>query len=190
MAGERLHVMGNSGSGKSTLGARLAEVLDAPFVELDAINWLPDWYGLNEHEPEELERRIREATAGERWVVAGSYTRFCQRAFWDRLETVVWLDRPMPLLLYRVLRRSWRRWRTRELLWGTNREKFWPHLAVWRGEESLVWWIVTQHRRKRRKMFALQQDPRWSHIQVVRLASQREIERFVTDLRRQVEAGR
>ena len=78
--GQRIHVIGNSASGKSTLAARLAEALDAAFVEyLDALNWLPGWVGLNETNPDEFERRIREATMGERWVVAGSYEKFSQR---------------------------------------------------------------------------------------------------------------
>ena len=68
--GQRIHVIGNSASGKSTLAASLAESLDAAFVELDALNWLPGWVGLNETNPDEFERRIREATMGERWVVA------------------------------------------------------------------------------------------------------------------------
>lgn len=79
--GTRIHVIGNSTSGKSTLAARLAEALDATFVELDAINWQPGWVGLNATDPDELERRIREATRGKRWVVAGSYTKFSQRTF-------------------------------------------------------------------------------------------------------------
>ena len=87
--------MGNSGSGKTTLAARLAEALDADLVELDALNWEPGWVALNESAPEELERRFRAATGGERWVTAGSYTRLCQRAFWPRLEAIVWLDLPL-----------------------------------------------------------------------------------------------
>ena len=65
-------MIGNSASGKSTLAKRLALVLDADFVELDALNWLPNWVGLNETDPEELLRRFEEATRGETWVVAGS----------------------------------------------------------------------------------------------------------------------
>ena len=171
LIGRRVHVIGNSASGKSTLAARLATALDADFVELDALNWLPNWVGLNETNPAELERRIRCATLGEAWVVAGSYAAYSQRVFWPRLDTVVWLDLPMPLLLWRVLRRSWRRWRRRELLWGTNVERFWPQLALWRGEESLVYWIVTAHARKRRAMLSYMADPRWSHIRFVRLRS-------------------
>ncbi len=104
--GNRIHVIGNSSSGKSTLAARLAGALDAPLVELDAINWRPGWVGLNTTDPEELKRRIREATRGERWVVAGSYTRISQEIFWPRLDTVVWLDLPLPLLVWRFLRRT------------------------------------------------------------------------------------
>ncbi|MEO0423831.1 MAG: adenylate kinase [Pseudomonadota bacterium] len=178
----RIHVIGSSNAGKSTLGAELSEALDMPLVELDALNWLPGWIGLNATDPAAFEQRIAAAVAGERWVVAGSYTQFSQRMFWDRLDTVVWLDLPMPQLIWRMLRRSWRRWRTGELLWGTCREQFWPQLMVWRGEQSLLWWIVTQHGRKRRQMLSFMADPRWAHIRFVQLRSGREITRWVREV--------
>ncbi|MXW16195.1 MAG: adenylate kinase [Gemmatimonadetes bacterium] len=176
--GTRIHVTGNVASGKSTLARRLAEALEAPLVELDELNWLPDWVGLNETDPEEFERRIRRATGGERWVVAGSYGRFARRIIWPRVDTVVWLDLPMPVLAWRALRRSWRRWRTRELLWGTNVERFWPQLRVWRKDDSLLAWLITQHARKRRDMLERLDDPRWAHIRFVRLRSVREVEGY------------
>ncbi|MDE2663367.1 MAG: adenylate kinase [Gemmatimonadota bacterium] len=175
--GGRVQVVGNSGSGKSTLAARLAEAMGAPFVELDALNWLPGWVGLNQTDPDRFERRIRDATRGERWVVAGSYEKFSRRVLWPRLDTVVWLDLPLPLLVGRFLRRSWRRSRSGELVWGTNREWFWRHLLVWR-HDSLLAWIITQHRRKRRNMLACMSGPRWAQIRFVRLASPREVEAF------------
>ena len=174
--GKRIHVIGNSCSGKSTLAARLAEALDAPVVELDAINWQPGWVGLNATDPDELARRIREATRGERWVVAGSYTKISQRTFWPRLDTVVWLDLPLRLVVWRFLRRTWRRWRSGELIWGTNYERFWPHFMIWSKEDSLLTWIVTQHARKRRDMIAHRSEPRWRHIRFVRLRSAREVQ--------------
>lgn len=175
----RIHIIGNSGSGKSMLAARLAKLIAAPMVELDALNWAPGWVGLNETDPAGFERRILIATSGDAWIVAGSYSGFSKRAFWSRVECVVWLDFPVPVLVWRVLRRSWRRWRTRELLWGTNRERFLPQLAVW-SKKSLVWWIVTQQRRKRREMQAAMLDPKWAHIRFIRLASMAEIEAFVS----------
>ena len=176
--GRRIHILGNTSAGKSTLGARLARALNVPFVELDGLNWEPGWVGLNATNPDELERRIREATAGDGWVVDGSYMSFSQRVFWPQLQTVIWLDLPLPQLLWRVLTRSWRRWRSKELLWGTNFERFWPQLMVWRKEDSLVWWAVTQQRRKRRGMLKYMADPRWEHVRFVRLTSSAEIESF------------
>ena len=183
--GRRVHVIGNSATGKSTLAKRLALALDADFVELDALNWLPDWVSLTETNPDELERRFKHATRGDAWVVAGSYSRFAQRTFWPRLDTVVWLDLPVPLLVWRVLRRSWRRWRTRELLWGTNFDRFWPQLALWRKDDSLVYWIVRAQRGKRKWMRATMADPRWTRIHFIRLASVDEIESFAST----IEAG-
>lgn len=180
--GYRIHVIGNSCSGKSTLAMRLAEALCLQFVELDALNWEPGWVGLNATDPEKLERRINDATSGDTWVVAGSYTHFSQLTFWPRLETVIWLDLPMPRLLWRVLRRSWSRWRSRELLWGTNYENFWQHFMLWRKEESLIWWIVTQHKRKQRQMVSCMADPQWSHIRFIRLTSPAQVERLVRDI--------
>ena len=186
--GRRIQVMGNSGSGKSTLAARLAEALDAPFVELDALNWLPGWVGLNQTDPDRFERRIRKATRGERWVVAGSYEKFSRRTLWPRLDSVVWLDLPLPLLVRRFLRRSWRRSRSGELVWGTNRERFRRHLLVWR-DDSLLGWIITQHARKRRNMLARVSDPRWAHIRFVRLSSPREVEAFAASVGRKIRAA-
>jgi adenylate kinase family enzyme len=176
--GSRIHVIGNSCSGKSTLAARLSQSLGLPLIELDALNFLPGWVGLNATDPAEFERRIRAATAGDAWIVAGSYTQFSQRAFWPRLQTLIWLDLPMPTLICRVIRRSWRRWRTQELLWGTNTERFWPQLMVWRKEDSLVWWIVTQQRRKRQEMQGFMADPAWSHVRFHRLTTAGAVEEF------------
>jgi adenylate kinase family enzyme len=182
--GRRIHVAGNSCSGKSILGEQLAGIVGGRFIDLDGLNWLPNWHGLNEHDPAELDRRIIAATDTQSWVLAGSYMNHCQRTCWAQLQTIVWLDLPLTQLLRRMFRRSWRRWRSKELLWGTNYEKFWPQLAVWRKEDSLLWWIVTTHKQKRASMIDIMSDPQWSHIKVIRLTSSREIDRFMQNLRR------
>ena len=136
--GVRIQVTGNSGSGKTTVADLLAKALEADFVDLDALNWQPGWRALNDSDPAELERRFLAATGGERWVASGSYTRHCQRTFWPRLETIVWLDLPLRICVWRIIRRTWRRWRAHELLWGTNYERLWPNLMVWRKGQPAV----------------------------------------------------
>ena len=180
--GTRILIWGNSCAGKSSLAERLSEVLDLPCVDLDALNWLPGWVGLNTTDPARLHDRISQATAGDGWLVAGSYTTQSQATFWPRLQTIIWLDFPMWLLLLRVLRRSWQRWRSGELLWGTNYENFWDQLKVWRGKDSLIWWIVTQHQRKRRRTLDYIVDPTWGHIRFIRFRHVAEMESFVNQV--------
>ncbi|MFP6643470.1 MAG: hypothetical protein VCF24_07915 [Candidatus Latescibacterota bacterium] len=80
--GQRLHVVGTTCSGKSTLAARLADALQVSVVELDALNWQPGWVALTETDPEAFETRLKEATAGDGWVVAGDYSGFTRRLCW------------------------------------------------------------------------------------------------------------
>lgn len=176
--GTRIIVTGSTCSGKSTLAGRLARDLHVPFVELDALNWEPNWHDVSKRDPAEFERRISEATAGDGWVVAGSYSRFSKRLLNPYAQTIIWLDLPLPLILRRVLARSWRRWRTKELLWGTNYENFWSHLKLW-SDESLLHWAVTNHRVKRRNSIASMADPAFAHLRWIRLTSPEEVEAFV-----------
>lgn len=175
---KRIQVMGSSGSGKSTVGLRLAEALGVPHVELDALFWQPSWV---ESEAEDFRTRVAAATEGERWVVSGNYTGRLNALLWQRAEMVIWLDLPQRITVSRMLIRSWRRWRTNELLWGTNRERFWPQLAFW-DPTSLLGYSLSAHPRMRQLMTDAMADPRWVHVRFVRLTSQREVDRFVASM--------
>lgn len=68
--GDRIVVLGVTGSGKSTLARDLAQRLGAPTVELDALNWEPNWTVASS---DVFRERVREATSGDRWVIDGNY---------------------------------------------------------------------------------------------------------------------
>lgn len=119
VVGRRVIICGPSCSGKSTLGAELARRLGAAFIELDALFWKPGWKAPPD---EQFRERLIEAHAAETWVSVGNYLRHTRDVTWPRADTIVWLDFPLTLTTRRVLLRSWRRWRTGELLWGTNHE--------------------------------------------------------------------
>ena len=53
----RISVVGTSGSGKTTLAVRLAEALGLPRIELDAVNWQPNWVSLQQTNEAEFLRR-------------------------------------------------------------------------------------------------------------------------------------
>jgi hypothetical protein len=174
--GERIIVLGNTGSGKSTLAEALATRLGLPYVELDALFWEPDW---QEPDPELFRERVRAATAGGRWVVAGNYLTRTQDILWPQAQSVVYLDLSLPLVLSRGVRRAWARWRNHELLWGTNYEHFWPHLKLWDPKDSLLAFAIQAHRSKRARFEADSADPRWAHVRFVRLRSPAHVARWL-----------
>ncbi|HRC62477.1 MAG: DUF87 domain-containing protein [Dehalococcoidia bacterium] len=173
--GRRIAVVGSSGSGKSTVASLLAERLALPFVELDALYWKPGWV---ESEHEEFVGRVQSETAGEGWVVAGNYSR-AWPVYWPRAETVVWLDLPLRVCLGRLVRRSWRRSRERELLWGTNTERFWKHLKLWNANDSLLTWTVLARGPLERRVMREAGPDGMATGRVVRLRSAADVEEFV-----------
>ena len=178
---QRVVVIGAPGTGKSQLAERLAAALRVPFVEMDALYWKPGWV---DSPAEEFSARLAEATARDRWVVAGNYTHAGGRDIWPRADCVVWIDLPLRITLPRLLLRSWRRWRTRELLWGTNIERFWPQLRLWDAKTSLLSFSVRTHATRRRNNLEAMRDPAFAS-RFLRLTTPREVEEFA----RGIEAG-
>lgn len=182
--GQRVVVVGSSCSGKSTVAARLAGLVGVPFVELDALFWKPNWVG---SEDDEFREKIVEATAGDGWIVAGSYSRHAEPTIWPRAEAIVWLDFPLRTSLWRIVKRSWRRSRSNELLWGTNHEKFWPQLKLW-DDESLLTFTWKNHRLKRDRYRSMMADPSWSHLRWVPLRNQAELDAWLREVEAEIVA--
>jgi adenylate kinase family enzyme len=160
----RVMVIGTSGSGKTTFAGRLADRFGLTHVELDALFWLPDW-----QQPEESDFRARLDTALDipgGWVVDGNYSRV-QPEVLGRADMAVWLDLPMRICLWRVTSRAIRRARNREVMWGTNRER-WSQIL---GRRSLAWWVISTHGRHRRQNAARLADPAYAHLRVQRFRS-------------------
>lgn len=164
-AGHRILIVGDSNAGKSTLAARLASALAVPFVELDALYWLPNWQARTTDEFRQLLSKHLPAEGS--WVAAGNYS-FAE-VHWLRADTIVWLDYPLRITVPRIIRRSWQRWRSRELLWGTNHERLLDQFALWDEKKSLITFTVRLHRRRRAGFAAFMRDPRFSHVAFTRL---------------------
>jgi adenylate kinase family enzyme len=84
----RISVIGTSGSGKTTLARHLAEQLDLPHLELDAVFHQPGWTGLPD---EDFQATVRQFCAGDRWVVCGKYSQVRELVF-EQADTIVCLD--------------------------------------------------------------------------------------------------
>jgi adenylate kinase family enzyme len=162
----RALVIGSGGAGKSTLAADLGARTRLPVIHLDAIYWRAGWAATP---PDELARIVADLAAGDAWVMDGNYggTMDARLAACD---TVVFLDLPRLVCLWRVVRR-WLRYR------GVTR----PDMAAGCNErlslEFLRWiWTYPAERRPEilAKLGALAGGKR-----VVVLRSGREVDRFL-----------
>ena len=153
----RVVIIGTSGSGKSTSGERLAKALGSAFIELDELYWAPNW---QPKPTADFLALVRQAAAAERWVAAGNYSG-ARNELWPRASAVVWLNFGLPLVLRRLIRRTASRVLSREALWHGNRESFVRTLFT---KESVVWYAVKTHHRRKREFAALRASDRFPHL--------------------------
>lgn len=175
MSLKRIVVVGTTGSGKTTMANRLSEKLGIPHTELDALNWGPNW---EMRPPEDFCAAVEQATRGETWVVDGNYSR-AREIVWPRADTIVWLDYPLPLVLWRVWWRTLRRGILREELWSGNRERLSTHFFT---RDSLFLWALQTYKRRRREYPELLQQPEHSHLTLVHLQSPNRANAWVKQL--------
>ena len=170
---QRVVVFGTTGSGKSRLAERLAARTGLRVVELDALFWGPEW----QPAPLELFRhRVEREIKDGGWIVVGIYGQV-RDLTWKAADTLIWLDLPFPLVMWRLLRRTIRRVFTKEDLWGTgNRESM---AGAFFSRQSILLYALKTHRRNRER-FAIECEFLAKDKTILRLKSAREVEHFLT----------
>jgi adenylate kinase family enzyme len=105
---QRVLVIGSPGSGKSTLATELARRTGLPLIHLDQEHWRAGWV---EPDQDEWQRQVADLVARERWIMDGNYGGSLRTRL-ARADTVIDLQFPAWLCVWRVLKRiatSWRR---------------------------------------------------------------------------------
>jgi adenylate kinase family enzyme len=168
----RVVVFGTTGSGKSWLAEKLAARHGLRVVELDKLNWGPDW----EPAPIELLRhRVDCEIRDGDWIVVGNYDSV-RDLVWGAADTLVWLDLPFSLVIWRLFWRTLRRSVSRENLWGSgNTESL---VRSFFTRQSILLYAMKTHRWNRRR-FTIDTGSYGKGKNVVRLTSSREVERFL-----------
>ncbi|WP_407568957.1 DNA topology modulation protein FlaR [Deinococcus altitudinis] len=149
----RVLVIGSPGAGKSAFSLELATLTGLPLTHLDAEYWQPGWVrpsGGGWH------MRIRQLVAPDAWILDGNYTSTLRpRA--ERADTVVVLDYPRMLCLYRAVRRALLNRRPERLNLGQK--------PLDRQFLSFIWNFPVVGRRQEAELQTL------PHLNVVRLCS-------------------
>ena len=157
----RIIVVGCQGSGKTSLALKLGRKLALPVVHGDVLYFLPGW---KPSDKADFRVRVADAIAGEHWIVDGSFSELAFDLTLARADTLVVIERPRWLCLWRVAWRSaFHRDRTRpDLPAGC------PELFDWNLMRDV--WRYNTDRRLIIETERLQYGP---HVPVVRLSRDR-----------------
>lgn len=168
----RVMIVGQPGSGKSTLARQLGARTGLPVRHMDHIHWMSGWV---ERPQTEKTRLARQVEAEEAWIFEGGHSAtYTSRA--ARADLILWLDIPLPLRAWRILRRSLIGWRrTRPDLPPGCPERFGPEtLPFWR----YVW--TSRHTGRDRISRMVAAAP--PGTPVIRLTSLAQVRRFLASL--------
>ena len=160
-----------SGNGKTTLARDLARRLGVEAIELDALVHGPNW---TETPDAELRERLTPMLARDTWVCDGTYRNKLGDLVLDAADTVIWLDLSIVVWLPRLVRRTSRRIRHREVLWNGNRETLKGAIG---SRDALIPYALRMHVQRRRTW--PQELARWP---VVRLRSTRAVNSLLASL--------
>ncbi|MFK0243110.1 DNA topology modulation protein FlaR [Amycolatopsis azurea] len=100
----RVMVVGCSGAGKSTFSRRLGAALGLPVTHLDRLYWRPGWTPAPDAEFHAAQQEI---IASDAWVIDGNYGSSMHLRL-PRADTIVFLDYPRRVCLWRALTRCLR----------------------------------------------------------------------------------
>ncbi len=133
----RVSVVGNAGAGQTRLATRVAAILDAPHVELDAIHHLPAGTRsiLTRSWPRSARSRPRTDGLSTTTTATSSWMGQCGKP----PTTVVWLDLPRRTVMRQVITRTLRRVIRCEQLRNGNREPIWNLYALDPSESIIRW---------------------------------------------------
>ena len=165
---KRIVIVGRTGSGKTTLARELAAALDVPHVELDALYFGPEFSTVP---LSVLRERTSAAIAADRWVTDGNKSAV-RDLVWPRADTIVWLDYPLVVSLWRLGRRAlWRASVIQTQSAESGRKTGLPKQFFSAAKGVLT--ALRSHMGQRREFPRLFAEPENQHLAVVRLRSPR-----------------
>lgn len=168
---KRIIIIGSGGAGKSTLARRLGEITGIEVIHLDKLHWKPNWTGTPKDEWRAI---VEKELKKDAWVMDGNFggTLALRLAACD---TVIYLDFPRAICLYRALKRVFTYYnKTRPDMGEGCRERLDFEFLHW------VWTFPSRAKpeiEEKLKRFASEKN-------VVRLHSPREIENFLAQISR------
>ncbi|MGL4238886.1 AAA family ATPase [Tabrizicola sp.] len=171
---QRVMIVGQPGSGKSTLARMLGDRTGLPVFHMDHIHWQAGWV---ERPRAEKIRLALEVEAQERWIFEGGLSSTYANRI-SRADTLIWLDLPVGLRLWRVVKRSVR-------YLGQVRPDLPEGCPERLGPETLPFWrYIWRTRATARERIRALVAGAPSDLTVIHLCGRAEVRDFLRDLPR------
>jgi adenylate kinase family enzyme len=165
---KKIIVVGSGGAGKSTFARRLGEKLAIPVVHLDKLFWHPNWTRTPDDEWHEI---VRREIKRDEWVMDGNFGGTREMRM-QACDTVILLDMPRWLCMYRILKRT--------LLYHRDTRPDMAEGCKERFDLEFILWVWNYPNRSRRRVEA--ELERFRRKRIVILRSAREISDFLNNI--------
>lgn len=138
---KRILIIGGCGAGKPTFSLKLGSLLNLPVIHLDKEFWNPGWV---ETEESKWREKVKALVSGPKWIIEGNYHATLDIRI-PPCDTIIYLDFPTGLCLYRVLKRSYifKKGQRVDMAKGCD-ERF---------SLEFIWWVINLRRRIRPKVY-------------------------------------
>lgn len=160
-------IIGCSGSGKSTLTRAVAARTSLPVIHLDENYFGPNW---QEPSTETWRSRVAQLAAKDSWVMDGNFSGTFDLRM-PRADSVVFLNRPTWLCLWRVIKRTVR-------YYGEVRPGSAPGCAE-RFDGQFLHYVLMYNKTRRGKILQTLKEQERAGKQVFILKSERDISKFL-----------
>lgn len=167
---KRIMVIGSGGAGKSTFSRALGELLGLPVLHLDKYFWQPGWVQMPK---EDWVKCHQDLVDKESWIIDGHYSGSMDLRL-NRADTVIYLDYPSYLTVYRVLKR-------RLMYHGKTR----PDMNEACPEQidfEFVRWVMSFRRKKRPAI--LEKLSAYPNVNVIVFTKPKQAEAYLSKTRR------
>ncbi|WP_328535144.1 adenylate kinase [Streptomyces sp. NBC_00344] len=163
---QRIALFGPPATGKTTLARWLSAELGHPHTDLDNLLFTPD----GPLPLEEFRHQAGEIARQDEWIVEGNFSQLAD-VVWHRADVLVWLDFPLALIVYRIVRRSLCQLTGREDS-AQARRLTWSKAFL--SRRSLLRTAIRKYRRNRPRYARQVAETADLGVEVVRLHSPRE----------------
>jgi len=171
-------VIGAKGAGKSTLARQISERTGTKHYDLDIYYRRPNG---SIKSRSEFGSSVSDIIAERNWIVDGDCVQgdFAQLVdiVWSKASTIVWLDPPFGVVVWRLTYRTLKRLTGRERLWHGHRETGAAVLNRVRKFDAVkAYWV------RKRRYAELVRRPEFARLEIVRLRKSAEVQTWLASL--------